>query len=792
MKLSVNWLLELVNFNGSVNDLEDLLTRAGCKVESVETRAVTLEDVVVAEILESVSHPNADRLSVCKIADGTSQARQIVCGAKNYRVGDKVPLALPGAILPGNFKIKVGKLRGVESQGMLCSAKELALAEDAEGLLILPKEAVVGTPLSSMFPPDSILDLEITPNRGDWLSHLGIAREVATFTGEHLKWKQPGVLCQESIHPSVARIEDSKGCSAYSLRSIRGVQIAESPAWLRSKLETIGLRSVNNVVDITNYVMFLLGQPLHAFDANRVQGGIIVRSARETEEFRALDGKNYPLTAGDIVIADSQRVLALAGIMGGADSGISATTTDILLESAVFEPTQIRRTSRRTELSSDSSYRFERGIDASMMLVASELATQLICEVAGGTAEASVVVAGEVRPPPPIQVPIRFNRINRLLGLNLDDAAIRSALERVGLIQSSQESSLWKIPSFRRDLTREVDLIEEVARLIGIEAIPERRSAEASSASKADAALDFRTTLNHRLIAQGFFEARTSTLVSGNLFCDFIAESKAIRLKNPLGEEQAFLRPALIPGLLSAVQRNLNYGQRTVRLYEIGKVFRTNGDEEIPSLGIVMTGISTLPSWRSKEARLLDIYDLKGVIQALAAQPISFVSTLEQAPALVLPPGSLCLHILTKSGQFLGVAGQLAPARSRDLGVPGALLVAELYLQPLQIFGEKSFSEIPRYPAVNRDIAIVLPKSVPYESISSTLLSAGESSLISITPFDIFSDPTGEKLPADRKSVAVSLVFRSPERTLTNEEVAVVEERLKQQLVAKLGAEFRE
>ncbi|PWU06737.1 MAG: phenylalanine--tRNA ligase subunit beta [Verrucomicrobia bacterium] len=795
MKLSFNWLLELVDFNGAVSDLIDLLTRAGCKVESVETRGVALNNVVVAEILESEPHPNADRLSICKVADGTSQTRQIVCGAKNYHVGDKVPLALPGAVLPGNFKIQVGKLRGVESQGMLCSAKELAIAEDAVGLLILPKTAPVGSPISHVFPPDSILDLEITPNRGDWLSHLGIAREVSVFTNKPLNW-QPPEIPRTTADPSKVRIEDQSGCSTYALRQIRGVQVGESPAWLRSRLEAVGLHAVNNIVDITNYVMLLLGQPLHAFDANRVKGGIVVaRGISETNqlEFQALDGKTYSLASEDIIISDAQGVLALGGIIGGKTSGVSSVTTDIILESAIFDPARIRRTARRLGLSTHASYRFERGVDNSMMLKALELAAQLICEIAGGMPDASAITAGYSQQEH-LQLKVRHNRINRLLGLvNLQEETICAALKRIGLklIESCSEFSIWEIPSYRRDLTREVDLIEEVARILGIEAIPEKTLAQISPTSKADANADFYAGLHNRLIAQGFFEARTSTLVNYESFRDFVPESQTIRLKNPLGADQAFLRPSLIPGLLSVVQRNFNHGQRSVRLYEIGKVFRSNPDEEIFSLGLVMTGASASSSWKHQHVPDLDLYDLKGTIQTLITQPLFFTAASVQPASLSFPPGSVCLQILTT--QLIGLAGQLAPAKSRELGIPGAVLIAELLLRPLQAAsGKIRFSEIPRYPEVQRDIAAVVLKSTSYENIENVLFSAGEALLTAVQPFDIFIDPTGEKLPADRKSVAVSLKFRSLERTLTNEEVTSAEERLKQQLITKLGAEFRE
>ncbi|MEQ1854300.1 MAG: phenylalanine--tRNA ligase subunit beta, partial [Chthoniobacteraceae bacterium] len=362
MKVSLNWLRELVELPPTVPALVDLLTMAGVEVEGVETHGCAIPNVVVAQIRESVQHPNADRLSVCQVDDGTGTARQIVCGAKNYKVGDKVPLALPGAKLPGDFTIKVGKLRGVESQGMMCSAKELSLAEDAEGLLILPTESRIGAPIAEVFPGDTILDLEITPNRADLLSVTGIAREIATLTGK--SFKDPGAAVSQSATSdpqSVVSVSDPVLCLYYTARAIRGVKVGPSPDWLRAKIEAVGLRAINNIVDITNFVMLEVGQPLHAFDAEKLDGALQVRVAADGESFLALDGKTYKLAAGQLVIADQRRAVAIAGVMGGQETGVTEGTTNVVLESARFQPQSIRRTSRTLGLGSDSSYRFERG-----------------------------------------------------------------------------------------------------------------------------------------------------------------------------------------------------------------------------------------------------------------------------------------------------------------------------------------------------------------------------------------------------------------------------------------------
>ena len=365
MKLSLNWLKEYLLVRHSIEEIVEALTFAGVEVEGVEQRGADLENVIVAQVESFEPHPNADRLSVCRVNDGSAVARQIVCGAKNFRAGDKVALALPGAVLPGGMKIKVSKLRGVESEGMLCSPKELHLADDAAGLLILPADASVGSPLSGIFPPDTVIEVEVTPNRPDLLSHFGIARELAALIDLPEPALPKIVATPESTREDsgVVRLEASAGCPFYSARLLRGIRVGPSPGWLRQRLEAVGLRSINNVVDVTNYVLLELGQPLHAFDAAKIRGGIVVRLANPGEELLALDGKDYELGPDDVVIADHDRALAIAGVMGGERSGVAATTTEILLESAYFNPGFIRRTSRRLGLISDSSFRFERGVD---------------------------------------------------------------------------------------------------------------------------------------------------------------------------------------------------------------------------------------------------------------------------------------------------------------------------------------------------------------------------------------------------------------------------------------------
>ena len=476
MKISLEWLKDYVALPDSADALAEALTNSGTEVIGREGRGYVPDKIVVAQILSSEQHPNADRLSVCQVDDGSGQPRQIVCGAKNYKVGDKVPLALPGAVLGPDFKIKAGKLRGVASDGMMCSAKELALAEDAEGLLILPADTPVGKPAKELFPPDTVLELEVTPNRPDMLGYHGVAREVAALTRIQAKVADVAAVAPKAAGDFV-RLEDA-ACPFYTARIIRGVKVGPSPQWLADRLTAVGLRPINNVVDVTNFVLLETGQPLHAFDLARLDGGIIVRRAKDGELLKALDGSDLKLRAHDLVIADAKKSVALAGVMGGAETGVTDSTTDILLESAWFEPTRVRKTSRELGISTDSSYRFERRVDPSGVPAASVRAAELILQTAGGTAEPELLVAGAM-PSAETEVPMDNNRCRALLGLDIPDGEIEGILQRLGLVKSGNG---WKVPSYRPDLTREVDLIEEVIRVAGIERVPSRLRASNAKA----------------------------------------------------------------------------------------------------------------------------------------------------------------------------------------------------------------------------------------------------------------------------------------------------------------------
>ena len=781
MKISLNWLKDFVDCDLPASELEALFRRAGLEVAAVEKRGADFDKVVVAQILESAQHPNADRLSVCKVDDGSETPRQIVCGAKNYQVGDKVPLALPGAVLPGDFKIKTGKLRGVESEGMMCSAKELKLAEEAEGLLILSKDAVVGSPIADQFPPDVLFELEITPNRPDWLSHLGVAREITVFTDIPLT--HPGIPAP-AITPAGEAVKiEAAECPYYTLRRIRGVKIGPSPQWLADRLISIGLRPVNNVVDVTNYVLFELGQPLHAFDAAKIDGPLRVRRATEGESFRALDGRDYKLGENFLVISDNVRPVALAGVMGGEDSGVSAATTDILLESAVFDPAFVRRASRTLGLLSDSSYRFERGVDPEMVASASARAAELIVQVAGGVADDVVLEAGShwARP----EIVLRHARVRTLLGAEFSDQEIEESLTRVGLEKTSGGGdSTWSVPGFRHELTREVDLIEEISRVIGIEEIPSQTSGFFAASSAPDAAYDFLMERRKALAGLGFSEARTSTLVS---VADATWFGPAVELKNPFGDDQSRLRTSLLPGLLAALKRNANLGATAIRLFECGRIFSLSGEES--RIALVATGALTATNWRGTAGRNWDIFDLKGAVAELAGLREGDFAPLPNPP---LPFGS-AIEVF-KNGTRIGLLGILHPAEARKLGASATVVAAEFDAAVWQ-GAAGSFSAtkpLPKFPASTRNIALTAPLTLSYGDVRAAVLSQNEPLLESVSLFDLFTDASGKNLAADRKSLAISLTFRSGERTLTSEEINAATDRLKAGLKGQLGVDFRE
>jgi phenylalanyl-tRNA synthetase beta chain len=782
MKFSVNWLREFVELPASIDELAELLTLAGTEIESIEKRGANFDNVVVAQIKASAQHPNADRLSVCQVDDGSGQERQIVCGAKNYKVGDKVPLALPGAVLVGDLKIKPSKLRGVESQGMLCSPSELGLSADSDGLLILSPEAKIGEPIASLFPEDTILDVEITPNRGDLLSHFGLAREIAALVGSS-RCDDRGRRSAPSLPLKTGGITVSapKACPFYSARKIENIKVGPSPDWLRARLESVGLRSINNIVDITNFVMLELGQPLHAFDADKLTGAINVRLAIAGEKFLALDGKTYSLGEQDLVIADNARAVGIAGVMGGEDTGVTESTTTLLLESAFFDPASIRRTARRLSLPSDASYRFERRVDPGMVLAASNRAAELMREIAGANPSAEIVTAGELPPSPP-NVSLRYEHCNELIGVPVPAERVEKILQSFGLekVKGDDSESSWRIPSHRFDLQRDVDLIEEVVRVFGIEKVPGRDRSRSTPESEADRGYDFESRLRMRLAGRGLAEVRTSKLISRKA-TEF---ESAIELRNPLNEDHVALRRSLYPSFLDVLARNVLGGMQRVAIFEVGRVFIPPEGGEERHLGILLWGNSA-PSahWRSHN-RVLDYFDLKGVIESVI--PSASFKRVER------PDLTLAVEIW-RNDERIGFAGQVVSERTKSIAATHPVLFAELNIDSVAHLGSgQTFREIDKFPAVTRDIAMIVPENLSHEKVLATIVGANEPLLASIELFDVFSGGEGKNFGAEKKSLAYALTYRDKTRTLTNDEITVVHAKIRERLQRELGVELRE
>ena len=779
MKFSVNWLREFVDLPKNPEEIAELLTRAGVETENIETRGAKIDNVIVSQITASSRHPNADRLTVCEVDDGSGTKRQIVCGATNYKVGDKVPLALPGAKLPSGTEIRKSKLRGVESAGMLCSPIELGVGDDASGLLILAPEAKISAPFSDLFPSDTIFDVEITPNRGDLLSHFGLAREIAALTNKKIVGQAHRLPAggAPALQRKSVTISALRECPFFSARKIDNVKVGPSPQWLRGKIESVGIRSINNIVDISNFVMLELGQPTHAFDADRLRGGINVRLGREGEKFLALDGKTYSLTPDSCVVADQERAVGIGGVMGGEETGVTDSTKNILLEAAYFLPASIRRTARELNLPSDASYRFERGVDPEMVLRASQRATELIREIAGGTPGKEINVAGKLPANPP-DVSLSCEKCNRVIGITLKPKTVDEILGGFGLRKmSAAKTAKWKIPSYRRDLQRDVDLIEEVVRAYGADKIPGTDRSRFTPASIADHAHDLESAWRERLAAVGLDEVRTSKLLPRERFA--FSES-AIELRNPLSEDHVALRPSILAGLLGVLDRNIRAGAERVAIFEIGRTFIPPSGKEERHVGILLWGnVASAPNWRSPKSRGLDLFDLKGALECVAPN-LSFRQG--KFPDLALPVD------VFSSDRMIGFGGQLLAAKST---APGAVFVAEVHADLLLMRNELAtkFRDIEKFPAVTRDIAMIVPEETSHQKILRAIEEPREPLLEHVELFDLFSD--GE-IGNARKSLAYRLTYRDRSRTLTSEEVNAAHAKIRERLRRDLGAELRE
>lgn len=799
MNVSLNWLndhLDLTHM--SLQQVDDLLTFAGIEVEGISKTGVPSELIVVAQIKSAEQHPDADKLKVCQVDAGESQLRQIVCGAKNYNVGDKVPCALPGADLGGGFVIKEGKLRGVASLGMLCGADEIGLTDEEDGLMILSPEAAIGKPLQQMFDTDTIIEVEITPNRPDLLSHVGMARELSALAG--ISSKDLHLTEPETSAATNIQLNAADACPYYTAVKISGVTVSDSPAWLKTKLESIGLRPINNVVDITNFVLHELGHPLHAFDAAKVDGALDIRMATDGEKFKALDENDYSLNTEDLVISDdSGKALALAGIMGGFDSGVSETTTDIILESAYFTPSKIRRSSRRLALSSDSSYRFERGSDPQAALTSSAFAAKIITEIAGGNISSTTEIIGEA-PQLTGEVKLDLTRLDQLMAKSISHEDAAGILTRLGLEQL--ENSIWSIPSYRLDLHRHIDLVEEIARVHGLDKVPSRFGGTFVQESDVDIAYDYQMNLRKQLAGIGFHEAQTIKLIAESSTDNTVAQlsnalplrplqdGDLVRVALPLSEDHSIMRPSLTPGLVATAARNISQGAKSLRYFETGRQFRNVGggkatDLEADSLAIIMGGQKQPNTW-SSSSDIIDGFDVKAVISSLLPNTEIQMNPRERK-------GFIIAADIQCNGKPVGVFAQLCPAKCRELDSSTPLYLAELDLKKCQQLskGISQVDELPQFPGSSRDAAMEAPLDLANADIEKVIKKHNETLLASYACFDLFTDPSGEKMAADKKSIAYTFHYRAADKTLKAKDVDQAHQKLLDTLSKKLPVTFR-
>ncbi len=847
MKVIFNWLKQYVDFDWSPEELTERLTMLGLEAENVLKIGGEFEGIVVAQILTKDKVPGSDKLSVCKVNDGKGE-RTIICGAQNHNVGDKVPLILPNFALPLKpgekepFVIKERKVFGITSQGMMCSPQELGLPDKVDGLLILPKEAPIGKSFAEYLGRsggDVVYDLEITPNRPDWNSVIGIAREIAAVTGNQLK--MPEVRSQKSevrVESLVSvRIEDAELCPRYTARVAKGVKIGPSPDWLQTTLEKVGIRSINNVVDVTNYVMLEIGQPLHAFDYHLIAKGkdgkptIVVRRAKDGEKFKTLDNIERKLTGDMLLIADEQKGIALAGVMGGQNTEINEKTVDVLIESAYFSPTNIRRTSKALGLRSESSYRFERGADIGICDWASQRAAQLILETAGGQL-ADGGVDAHPKPAEPRQITLRHHKVNELLGIALKPEECEFHLGQLGLKIANRkarpvgasgppEPVTFQIPTFRVDLKHEVDLIEEIARLHGVDKIPATPPRGAIGTNEFDAVHDQIAEARRILSGLGLNEAQGQTLIAKPEVRSQKSE-EIVALANPLSSDMDVLRPSLLPGLIHSLRHNVSRKNYDVALYEIGRVFKnvaqTSPSVPIPSEGvppggaagsranpqagnrryieerrvaIALTGQRTLPFWSGNERDAkFDAFDLKGLIEEFLEQFGVRGVTYGKGPessALFLESAIIAL-----GGKLpLGEMGQLSPVLAKKHDLRDAVFLAELSLDQLlaRRNSAKAFKPLPQFPAIRRDVAMLVPEATTHDAVLQTVRKAKPANLEGVELFDVFR---GKNVPAGQKSLAYAFTYRSPERTLTDAEVNAAHVRIVEAFKAQLKATVRE
>ncbi len=798
MKISSNWLKDHLDHGLPAEDLRALLLKLGFEIAGVERRGPAFTGVVVGRVLAKDKHPNADKLAVCVVDDGAKQW-SVVCGAPNVAAGQTIAFARIGAVLPGDFKIEGRKLRGVESQGMICSQKELGLGADGSGIWVMGEGPALGTDVGSLLgPADEVLEVEVTSNRPDCLSHRGLARELAAALGKPLK-PLDFSLAETSSKTIALTVEDAAACPFYGGRLISGVAVGESPAWLKTRLEAIGLRPVNNIVDMTNFVLHDVGQPLHAFDADKLAGGkIVVRRSRPGESLLALDHKTYALPEGLLVIADADKPVALAGVMGGEESSVTAATTRVLLEGAWFAPSEVRKSGQKTRLRSDSSYRFERGVDTELARAAAARAAALIVQAAGGAA-AKAVEASAPRPENPT-IRASVPRLNSLLGADFPADEIAAALAAVAAEFSRDGDALtFRAPTWRRDLATANDLAEEVGRFLGYDRIPYRLSPLSPRAATLTPVETASRRARARLAALGLSEVYNYDLLSEKALAAARLSAEGLpRVDNPLSEDWAVLRPSLLPGLLKNAQYNLSRGADAARLFELGKAYGKKDGAATESWRVagLMLGPVLDARWQPARAARAGFADAKAAVEELVAEggALTWAKPGEDAAGrwvcdpLFHPANALRALV---DGAPVATVGWLHPrvARAFDLEREGAVIFeANLERLAERPAARARFREFSRFPVSRRDLAFVLERTRAYAEVEAAARGCKIAELQDVLLFDVYE---GKNLPEGKKSVAIRLTFGRDDRTLTDAEVAGFVEKIVAALGARLGAVLR-
>jgi phenylalanyl-tRNA synthetase beta chain len=798
MLVPYNWLKELVDFDYSADELAEKLTMAGLEVETVVRRAKEVSGVIVGSIESVEPHPNADRLVLCKV-DAGDQTLDIVCGATNMTPGDKIPVALHGATLPGGVRIKKGKIRGAATEGMLCSAKELELGEDASGIMILPAGLEVGADLNRALGLDEpILDVQVTPNRCDWASMVGVAREVAVLAGTRLK--MPEASFRKGGLPiatlTSVQIDDPELCPRYAARVMRDVRVGPSPDWMQDKLIKGGLRPINNVVDATNYVLLELGHPLHAFDYDLLtENRIVVRRARQGEKIVTLDGEERALFPDILVIADAVKPVAIAGIMGGHDTEVTDSTRNILIESAYFDPGTIRRGSKKMGLSTEASYRFERAADPEMVLTAADRAAGLIQELAGGE-----LAMGSIDNYPqrftPAEVVLRPARANALLGTEISASEMADMLAKLEFRVTGSDAQLSvTVPSFRGDVRREADLIEEIARVRGYDRIPSTRPRATVELPRRNDEFSFSKEVADALLSLGMTEVITLSFTCPEDMERIGyagAADQMVTLMNPMTERQSALRASLIPGIMWTIERSVRRGRSDCKIFEVGKVFSpastgAQPDETLMVAGAVMGEV--IPHhWQVSETKS-DFYYLKGIVVSLLrklhCQDVSFQTGAH--PAL---SEKACAEVCV-GGAVLGFIGEVKEAVLHRFGVGEPVFIFELNLDALRpLSGVRPLHQpIPKYPSSGRDLAIIVAEQVRAQDLIALIRSTGGDIVSDVTVFDVYR---GSQVSQGMKSLAFSIEYLAPDRTLTDEEVNKLHDKITEALAVKFHARVRE